>query len=70
MASQRKTFRIGVAEEVRPIVRNRLTSAYRGVTFSGGVGPRGPIECALCHIACDQVGGGPICHAVCNQTVC
>jgi hypothetical protein len=66
MTGERKKFRIGLAEEMRAVARTASSSpAQRGVSASGG-----GIECQLCHIACDQFGGGPLCHLACDQTVC
>jgi hypothetical protein len=59
----------------RPITMG-MTENVRAAQRSSNFGPAGKgllpssLECDLCHIACDQIGGGPLCHLACNQTVC
>jgi hypothetical protein len=65
MKRKSRAITMGTTENVR--------AAQRSTNFGPagkGLLPSDPLACGLCHAACDQFGGGPLCHLACNQTVC
>jgi len=61
------TLKISMGSAADMAAVNR-TRNHKAVTKA--VQASGPNECRLCHLACDLAGGGPVCHAACDFTVC